>query len=58
MPRNMPANRVPTMWAIFHSSPGTRRRAGSSTETHTSSDATMKVWCWSACSTGERSAAS
>ena len=54
----MPANRTPTMWAIFHSSPGTRRRVGSSTETHTSSEATMNVWCWSACSTGERSAAS
>ena len=23
------------MWAIFHSSPGTRRRVGSSTETQT-----------------------
>ena len=52
IPRNIPANRVPTMCPIFQSgSPGTRRRAGSSTETHTSSDPATKLWCWTACST-------
>ena len=31
----MPAKRTPVMWAIFHSPPGTRRRVGSSTDSHT-----------------------
>ncbi len=58
IPRNMPRKRADRTCPIFHSSPRSRRRLGSSTDHQTSTPIAMNDECWSACTSGWRTAAS